>query len=153
MDGISGKPLPVGFPYKSIIEQICGTTFFPCLVGAIKLNETGLGQGPHTETNVSFDGGHGIMQLTSSYPSDWQTPHSNIAYAVEHFLKPDFNYWKSHLQAEPLIRAIAASYNAGLGNAQVGHNEGDLDKFTTQRYGERCYSKYFELINGRIPSG
>ena len=67
-DGIAGTALPADFPYKQIIEQLCfENNVSPCLVGAIKMNETGLGQGPETENDISGDGGHGIMQLTSSF--------------------------------------------------------------------------------------
>lgn len=153
-DGISGQPLPNGFPYKTEIEQLCDTptpeTFFPCLVGAIKMNETGLGQGPATEWDISGDGGHGIMQLTSSFPDDWEEPAGNIGYAIRHFLMPAYEYWKQTLQGGDLIRAIAATYNGGLGNAQAGHDEGDIDKFTTNRYGERALAHYINLAGGTI---
>lgn len=150
-DGISGAALPAGFPYKSEIEISCWRNgFFPCVVGAIKINETGLGCGFDTETCISGDGGRGIMQLTSSYPSDWPTPRSNIEFAVAQFLLPAYTAWKDKLQGDDLVRAIAATYNAGFGNAQAGHDEGDLDKYTTNRYAERALAHYKALITGNI---
>jgi hypothetical protein len=116
IQGISGAPLPEGFPYKAIIEAVCGEAFPPCLMGAIKMNETGLGEGPAAELNISFDGGHGLMQLTSSWPTDW---------------------------AEP-------AYNAGYGNAQAGHAEGDVDKYTTNRYATRALAHFTALSAGLI---
>ena len=151
-NGISGAPLPQGFPYASIIAQVCGETFFPCLVGAIKMNETGLGYGPTTENDISGDGGHGIMQLTSSFPADWQDPATNIHYAVSTFLVPAYDNWTSppySLQGDSLVRAIAASYNAGFGNAVRWHNEyGDVDHGTTNRYGDRALAHYKNLLDG-----
>jgi|SRR6185312_6683470 len=148
--GISATTLPDGFPYKAIIEDLCGSTFFPCLVGAIKLNETGTGFGPVTENDISGDGGRGVMQLTSSYPSNWQDPKANIRYAIKHFLVPAMNEWSSELQGDDLVRAIAATYNAGLGNAQAGHKIGDIDAYTTNRYGERCLKRYQALLQGMV---
>jgi len=148
-DGISGAPLPSGFPYAAIIAARCiPDSFFPCLVGAIKMNETGLGHGPDTETIVSGDGGRGIMQLTSSYPSNWTNGAVNIGYAIDHFLIPAYQAWRGELQGPDLIRAIAATYNAGLGNAQAGHREGDVDKYTTNRYGARALAHYQNLLKG-----
>lgn len=150
INGISGNLLPTGFPYKAIIENLCGSKVPPCLVGAIKLNETGTGSGPVTEQDISGDGGRGIMQLTSSYPKNWQDPTANISYAVSHFIIPAMNEWKDELQGDNLVRAIAATYNAGLGNAQAGHKIGDIDAYTTNRYGERCLQRYQALLQDMV---
>lgn len=150
IDGISGESLPADFPYKTVIEEACGADFFPCLVGAIKMNETGLGCGLETEQCISGDGGHGIMQLTSSYPDNWQEPLPNIDYAVDHFLRLAYEFWRPTLQGSDLVRAIAATYNGGLGNAEAGHAEGDIDRYTTNRYGDRALAHYEALIAGRI---
>lgn len=150
-DGISGAILPAAFPYAKIINNLAlQVDFFPCLVGAVKMNETGLGKGPTTETDISGDGGHGIMQLTSSYPSTWQEPAANIGYAIDHFLLPAYAYWREHLQGNDLVRAIAATFNAGLGNAQAGHNEGNVDRYTTNYYAARALRHYQDLTKGVI---
>lgn len=150
-DGISGTLLVATFPYAKIINNLClQVDFFPCLVGGVKMNETGLGQGPTTENDISGDGGHGIMQLTSSYPSTWQEPQANIGYAIDHFLLPAYAYWREELQGDDLVRAIAATYNAGLGNAQAGHAEGDVDRYTTNHYAARCLEHYHNLVKGVI---
>ena len=152
MDGISGKPLPVGFPYKVEIENACGTTFFPCLVGAIKLNESGLGDGLEIENYAGFDGGRGVMQVRGDdVPADWWKPQVNIQYAVDQCLRRWHAYWKERAQDEALIRAIGASYNAGYAKALVGYSENDIDGYTLNRYGERAYQKYAELTSGVIP--
>lgn len=150
-DGVSGALVVASFPYAKIINSLSlSANFFPCLVAAIKMNETGLGQGPATENDISGDGGRGIMQLTSSYPSDWQQPQANIGYAITHFLVPAYVDWRGELRGNDLVRAIAATYNAGLGNAQAGHAAGDLDKYTTNRYGARCLGHYQNLCKGII---
>lgn len=154
-NGISGKGLPEGFPYKAIIETLCVKhNFFPCVVGAIKINETGLGQGPTTENDVSGDGGHGIMQLTSYVPPDWQNPTVNIECAITKFLLPDYAVWTSppySLSGEELVKALAASYNAGFDNALAGHKQGNVDLYTTHNYGQRALSNEIALTQGTIP--
>lgn len=148
-DGISGAPLPAEFPYKSIIEQVCfENDCSPCLVGAIKINETGLTDPPDV---VSADGGHGLMQLTSSYPPDWADPEANFRYAVQNFILPAWTYWNTSLQGDDLVRAIAASYNAGIGGAQNGHDQGNVDLYTTNNYGARALANYTSLVGGTIP--
>lgn len=163
--GISGAALPAGFPFKQQIENVCASparNFPPCLVGAIKMNETGLGDDPAAleygadpETGLLPNGdnaGHGIMQLTSSWPDPgWDNAWTNIAYAVDHFLIPALVAWKDSLQGDDLVRAIAASYNAGLGKARQGHCEGDVDKYTTNDYGARALKEYTALAAGTIP--
>ena len=153
-DGIAGTALPVQFPYKAIIEQVAfNNKVSPVLVAAIKMNETGLGHGPETENDVSFDGGRGIMQLTSSWQDPWEDPFTNIDYAVEHFIVPAWTYWASQgLQGDDLVRAIAATYNAGLGNAIAGHRNGNVDEFTTNNYGARALVNYRNLRDGIMTS-
>jgi len=146
-DGISGAPLPPGFPYKDIIDALSVKyQVSPCLVGAIKVNESGLSDPPDV---MSGDGGHGLMQLTSSWPENWADPYANIEYAIAHFIVPAWQYWDQWLQGEGLIRAIAASYNAGLGNAIAGHEKGNVDLYTTNNYGQRALEHYQDLLAGK----
>jgi len=153
-DGISGALCPNVLPYAGIINSLClSRNFFPLLVGAIKMNETGLGQGTVTENDVSSDGGRGIMQLTSSYPANWQDPTTNIAYAIDHFLIPAYQTWIAapySLQGEDLVRAIAAAYNEGLGTAEYDHDKySNVDYGTTNEYGARALQHYLNLEAGR----
>lgn len=153
--GVSGVTLPTGFPYKAIIESACAVDNLPpCLVGAIKMNETGLGFGPHTEQDISRDGGHGIMQLTSSYPSDWRDPAANIGYAIAHFILPDWEAWTTSpylLTGDNLVRAVAAAYNDGLGTAERDHAfYGNVDRSTTNHYAARALAHYQSLSRGVI---
>lgn len=162
-DGISGAACPDALPFASVINQACiDYDFFPPLVGAIKYNETGLSTDPaemeagaDRTTGLLRDGshaGHGIMQLTSSWPSTWADPASNVRYAITYYLRPSYEYWRTIVQGDDLVRAVAASYNAGFGAAMSSHNQyGDVDYYTTCRYGERALFAYHALRQGRLP--
>lgn len=172
IDGISGAPCPAAFPFSELIDELAAQqNFFPCVVAAIKWNETTSNTDPKEvqdgaiippgditlvdpESILMPDGsqaGLGLMQLTSSFPRDWYVDGVNIEYAIEHFLVADWHYWRGTFKGDDLVRAIACSYNAGPGNATKGHLEGDLDKYTTNRYGERALAAYQALIAGKIP--
>jgi soluble lytic murein transglycosylase-like protein len=148
-DGISGGPLYAAFPYAKIINDLSNEyDVSPLVVAAIKYNETGLGHGPQTETDISGDGGRGIMQLTSSYPDDWTVPTSNIEWAIRNYIVPAWAFWETMEQGAELVRCIAASYNAGTGAALQGHKEGNVDKYTTNNYGQRALESYLALQEG-----
>lgn len=169
-NGLAAGPLPdtiqgVKLPFALIINQACAVspTFSPLVAYAIKMNETGLLTNP-TEIQdgadpVTFkmsDGsnaGRGIFQLTSSWPYDWRDPLANAVYALHHdgFMLDAETYWvRRGLLGDNLVRAIAASFNAGIGGAQAGHDEGDVDKRTTNRYGQRALAHYHGLISGKV---
>jgi hypothetical protein len=161
--GISGTALPAGFPYKTIIEQQCfENNCPPCLVGAIKLNETGLNQddtelqdGCNAATMLLPDGtncGRGPMQLTSSWPSDWQDPAASFRYAIQEFINPAIAAFAALGVTGPaLVKCAAAAYNEGLGTAELAHAEGYVDKYDTDDYGLRAEQSYTALIAGTIP--
>lgn len=138
--GISGKPVPTNLPYAMPINQACtipGRSFPPCLVYAIAWRETIFGQTIglwNASTVVSGDGGHGLLQLTSSFPAAWQDPSVNIGFAIQQFLMPDLIWWTQQIpgiQGDDLVRCVAASFNAGREGAWRGHMEGNVDKYTT----------------------
>jgi hypothetical protein len=152
-NGLSAGPLPaaLNLPYAADIERACeqAPTFSPIVAYAIKINETGYDDPP---TIVSDDGGHGLFQLTSSFPSDWQEPYSNAYYACQHFLIPAETYWSGlGYQGDDLVRCIAAEFNAGRGGAMRGHDAGDVDEFTTNHYADRALTNYTALLNGQRP--
>lgn len=143
--GISGAPVASTYPYADLTNSICLThNFPPPLAYAIFWQESIQGQVNgkwDAATVVSGDGGHGIGQLTSSYPDNWDVPFTNITYAIEHFLIPAMQDWPS-LEGEDLVRAVAATYNAGYGNAYQGHQQGDVDMYTTDHYAQRVLESY-----------
>jgi hypothetical protein len=114
---------------------------------------------------ISDDGGHGPMQLTSSYPSDWDVPESNFRWAINQFISkawqvwtvgvPDLNEGRGFgLEGDDLIRAIAASYNCGIGTAIDAHNEtGNVDAWDTDNYGARALTHYHAILNGTWDAG
>jgi len=144
-NGIVGEPLPNGLAYGVEIEAACDAhDFSPMLAYAIKMNETAATDPP---TIVSGDGGHGIFQLTSSYPPNWADPAANAAYAVAHFLAPAYNYWAARgYNGDDLIKLVAATYNAGLGATITAHDAGDVDAATTDDYGARAVANYHTLL-------
>lgn len=145
-NGISGAPVASKHEYAQIVTELgAAENVAPLLVYAIRLNETSEGDPPDI---VSGDGGHGVMQLTSSYPPDWADPRANIAFAIENFIAPEWASWvrDTGLQGENLVRAIAASYNAGYGAALAAHNAGDVDAATTNQYGARALANYRRLL-------
>lgn len=154
--GISGAPVPAAREYARLFNDVGILRAFPPLViCAVRLNETaegfppdGLQDGADPATGLMPNGsnaGHGIMQLTSSWPADWADPGASIDYATTKFLIPARDYWAPTLQGDDLVRAIAASYNAGIGGAQLGHDRGDVDLCTTDRYGARALAHYLQL--------
>ena len=164
--GVSGAGLPAGLTYGTEIAAAAAAAQFPpCWLYAHGWQETikvagwigTLGKTP--ATFISGDGGHGIFQLTASYPLNWEDPEANAAYAIANFLKPAIQYWnpKYGVTGDALIKCVAAEYNAGRANAESGHNEGDVGKYTTHTDGV-SYSdlvlKYFhQLAGGQAPSG
>lgn len=150
-NGISGTSIPAGLPNADSVSAACacGGDFYPCLAYAIKWNETA--DLADAATVISADGGHGLFQLTSSWPSDWEDPLANATYAVQHFLIPAEQYWVRDFQGEDLVRAIAAEFNAGRDAVIRGHAEGDLDKYTTDNYAARALANYTKLIAGSKP--
>lgn len=166
-----GAPLPsiLKLPFATEIERACevAPTFSPLVAYAIKWCETGsstdparLQDGADPTTLLMPDGsnaGRGIMQLTSSFPTDWRDPNANALYAVEHFLLPAEWFWSNQygLQGEELVRAIAAEYNAGRLGAEQGHAVSDVGLFTTfsdgLSYADRALLHYQNLEKGEMP--
>jgi hypothetical protein len=155
-NGLSAGPLPTTLPGAPIIERACEgsaaaglVTFSPLVAYSIKANETGSSLTPDV---ISDDGGHGWMQLTSSFPSNWADPYTNVVYAVERFLLPAEAYWAGRgFTGDDLVRLIAAEYNAGRTAAEDGHAQGDCDLYTTDKYAARALSHYQALLAGQSP--
>ena len=150
--GISGAPIPGGLPYASQIASACATRNFPpCLAYAIAWRETitieGTSLCPNAATFIASDGGHGLCQLTASFPDDWMNPIANAGYAIDNFLVLALNYWHGlhGYSGDTLMLLVAATYNEGLGAAEKYHASGDVDAGTTDEYGHGVLQKYREL--------
>lgn len=144
-NGIESGVVPTDWPFADQINASAAVTNFSAiLVAAIQHNETnGLAD---AATNISIDGGHGVMQLTAEYPPNWADPYGNILYAIDNFLGPAESYWAPIVQGDDLVRCIAAEYNAGRGAAIKGHEEGDVDAYTTAHYAQRALDTYKSLV-------
>jgi hypothetical protein len=153
--GLSGASVASGLLYAGAINGSAQRANFPPpLLYAICFIES-IGGEYNDEWNaatvISADGGHGLGQLTASYPDNWSDPSANADYAVSVFLVPAVNYWHGNMQltGEALIKCVAATYNAGLGNAQLGFTDGNVDEYTTGHdYGRRCIAVYNALVAG-----
>ena len=154
--GISGATVSSALPYSvNINDAAVQTNFSPILLYSICWHETIQGEvnGSWIASSViSFDGGHGLAQLTSSYPSDWEDPTANAAYAVTNFLFPDMVIWTEEfgLSGDELIKCMAASYNAGLAGAEEGHAQNNVDLYTTDNYGQAVLNIYNNILTGNI---
>jgi hypothetical protein len=148
---LSGRSLSTTMPYAVAIEEACLTVMSPPLAYAIAQHESIEGElnGKWIAHEVvSDDGGHGLFQLTSSYPDDWIEPSANARYAVAHFLEPAYEFWSTyyHLEGGDLVRAIAAEFNAGRSAALAGHHAGNVDLYTTDHYAEAVLAIYTRLV-------
>jgi hypothetical protein len=150
--GISGAPVPDTFPFAAIFNA--ERTVPPLLVASIAWRETLCTMSANdAQVCVSGDGGHGIMQLTASFPYDWTQPEMNIGYAVDTFLEPALQHWHGLYQevGDRLVKLVAATYNEGLGAAVKYHAQGDVDLGTTNDYGAGVLAIYTSLRDNRTP--
>ena len=159
IDGISGAPIPTVLRYAQPIQQACEAypTFPPCLAYAIAFRETIGGEiaglWVSAATVLSADEGHGLFQLTSSYPSDWTDVNANSRYALEHFLVPSLDFFAGRgLTGVSLIRCIAAGFNSGNETAWENHLRGNVDLGTTDNYAAAVLNNYQRLISGESPA-
>ena len=119
---------------------------YAAILVAIATNET-LGDDAYTFADacciVSADDGHGVLQLTSSWPINWTDPRASAEYAIEHFIEPAGDYWEPlAADTSSLVRLIAATYNEGLGAAIRWHDRGNVDGGTTNDYAARALTVY-----------
>lgn len=157
--GIESGHISTDLPYAYPITEAAISEDVPlALLYAIAWHETISGEvgglWPSAALVVSDDGGHGLCQLTSSWPDDWQDPNANARYACDQYIIPAAEYWSKQCgySGETLVKCIAATYNAGLGNAVAGHAHGDVDLYTTDSYGEAVLAIYQKLIETGKPT-
>lgn len=158
MYGISGTAIPAHLRYAQPIQAGCQKypTFPPCLAYAIAYRETIGGEinglWVSAASVVSGDGGHGLFQLTSSYPSDWENVDANVSYALERFLVPAMAYFAERgMRGDGLVRCIAAGFNSGDETTWEDHLRGNVDLGTTNDYAEAVLTNFNRLISGEEP--
>lgn len=156
--GMSGAPIPLALPYASNVTAPCiSHDVPPCLLYGIAWRESIsgelLGLWPDAATVVAPDQGHGLCQLTSSWPDDWAIPSANVDYAITEFVLPAIRYWHGlqGFSGDTLVLLVAATFNEGLGAAEKYHASGDVDAGTTDRYGHGVLANYRNLVNGLRP--
>lgn len=155
--GISGAPVESTLPYAEPINiAAIEADSFPCLAYAIAERETIRGEINGTwcaATVESFDGGHGLFQLTSSWPVNWRDPQANASYAVSQFIQPAIQSGiQLGLESESLVKFVAAAFNEGLGAAEKYHAQGNVDLGTTgNNYGADVLVNYLRLVQGKNP--
>jgi len=157
--GIDSGKIPTQLIYAEIIQKAADDANVSALLCyAIANRETLRGQRAGSwdaASVVSADGGHGLFQLTSSWPSDWADPSANTAYAIAHFIKPAMDWLvEQGLEGDALIKGIAASFNAGLGAAWNAHvSQNDFDACTTGNdYASDVLANYLALHSGHAVS-
>ena len=158
MYDVEGSPIPAHLPYAQPIQAACQVANFPpCVAYPVAWRETIRGEQngawKSAESVESSDGGRGLFQLTSSYPSDWIDANANIRYALAHFLVPAFHFFAgSGLRGDALVRATAAAFNEGTQTAYLDHLLGNVDIGTTGHdYAKDVLRNYHRLITGQDP--
>lgn len=150
--GISGSPVSLHLPYAAPINKAAEVQdFWPMVIYAVAYRETIVsqlnGSIPSAASYVSYDNGHGLCQLTSSWPDLWEDPETNAAYAIRYFLQPAVTFWNESMgySGLTLLKCVFAEYNAGRGQAMAGHLLGDVDMYTSNGYAQACLY-YFENL-------
>jgi hypothetical protein len=154
--GISGAPIPMELPFSQEVTNAASVRQMPpCFIYAFAWRETirEYGAGSAGKMSDNNDGGHGLFQLTESYPDNWADPTMNALYAIDYFIKPALDYWHGleNFCGDTLVLLVAATFNEGLGKARQYHAQGDVDAGTTDEYGHGVLGYYKNMIAGRHP--
>lgn len=167
--GIAAGPLPAGLPYADAITQAFEEADLSPLFGYAVATEESIrgevrGWWPSAVLVISPDGGYGLFQPTPStsgiaLPANWQDPLVNARNAVKNwFLTTEqggFPLWTAPpytLEGDALAKCVGASYNGGVGAAELSYGEGNVDARTTGHdYGARVLANMAALAAGRAP--
>lgn len=158
--GIYSGNLASNLPYALDIERAARATNTPiALLYAIAWQESIQGEVDGSwvaATVVSPDGGRGLCQLTSSFPDNWEDPTENATYACTKFILPAAQFWTNPtygFSGEVLVKCIAATYNAGIAGSLAGHDNGNVDMYTTNgNYGESVLGFYRNIVAKAVPT-
>jgi len=156
---ISGRPIPSSLLYARVIESACeARNFPPCVAYAIANRETIRGERNGlwiSSTVISSDGGRGLFQLTSSYPSNWEDPLENTLYAIDHFLAPALHFFAGKgLRDTSLIDIVADAFNEGASRAESFRASGVSPDIGTTGgdYGRDVVTCYVSLLEKGVPT-
>lgn len=156
-DGIISGLIPIHCPYawpiQHAAERLDSSAFLAYSIASVETIDGELAGLWNAATVVSPDGGHGLFQLTASFPDNWQTPLANALWAIDTFINPSWIYWSnvsSVFRGDNLVRAVAAEFNAGRNNAIAGHAHGEIGRYTTKSdgvtYDYRVLDRYHKLL-------
>lgn len=152
--GIADKPVDARLPFAQVIsEAALARGFSRSFLYAIAWRETLCDEAiADPATFISGDGGHGVFQLTSSFPQNWQDVGESAMYAIDNFLFPAVVYLADEgLRGDDLVKVAAAAFNAGLTAAWNAHLAGNVDAVTTNNYGAGVLAIYHTLVNTGEP--
>ena len=154
--GLSGAPVNPTLLYAGYTNRAAvDCNFPPAVIYAVAYHET-ISSYPKIDpaTYISDDQGHGLCQLTASWPDGWADPYTNATYAILSFLEPAIKYWHGlyGYQGTTLLKLVAATYNEGLGAAIKYHEQGNVDAGTTNDYGQAIVDIYTNLTQKGIPT-
>lgn len=168
--GISGAPVPVSLRYAADIQKAADDEgFWPLFAYAVAFRESIGGElaglWPSAATVISGDNGHGICQPTPApwwtprmnaawAAIDWQNPCENMRFGIKWFLSPAVDFWNGQegFIGTSLIRLVAAEYNAGRPATMKAHEEGDVDRATTNGYAAAVLGIYENLVTRGVPA-
>ena len=175
-NGLAAGPLPADLDYGPSIQAACSAAadggFSPEVAYAIALNETIHGEhirewaSAASVIGKTYPRGWGLFQITPEpewwsqamqaewTALNWADPQQNAAFAIKWFLRPAEDYWASQgLQGGPLVRCIAAEFNAGRPAVIAAHAHGDVDLATyDHHYATDALSYYLTLLGGKKPT-
>jgi hypothetical protein len=157
MSGIIPINYRYAWPIQSAADNVKTSAFLLYAIAETETIDGELAGMWDAASVVSADGGHGLFQLTSSYPSFWEDPRTNAQYAAANFVIPAWSFWATRydLVGDALVRAVAAEFNAGRANALAGYTEhGDVGFYTTKQNGTTSYDRvvlghYHELLGAK----
>lgn len=167
--GLSGAPVPATLAYADSINKAgAAANFSPRFMYAIAWRETirvqmsgwliaTYGAGITAANCISGDGGHGVFQLTSYVPPNWDDPFANALCAAQKFFlggdDPIIPFWVAKgMTGNDLIRCAAAAFNGGNGLAEEGHAIGNVDAYTTDHnYAADVLEQVLRLDAGLLP--
>jgi hypothetical protein len=169
-NGISAGPLPDGIKYGAPIQKAGDDyDYSPVVCYAIADIETisvedwieATWPGRTAATVITGNGvddpyGYGMFQETpetsgNQLPVNWEDPYVACTFAIKMHLARAEAFWVGIVgPGEPLVRCIAAEYNAGRSGALEGHHAGDVGMYTTTSggvsYPDRVLAVYRSLV-------
>lgn len=159
INGIVATSLNPSLRYAPAINEACMRPYgsqSPLLCYAIAWRESISGEiaglWESAADVISSDGGHGLFQLTASWPFNWDSAYVNACYAIDDYINPAETFWAEKEQGDKLVLCMAAEFNAGRTLALKGYDLGDVGRFTTDNYAAAVLGFYQNLVTHGSPT-